>query len=313
MARKIDLLALCGVLLVLLFTFGIMLFQNVWLALTVSSALSLAIVFLVCHMSRTKTKTSPSQFAMEITLKGNEYLINILKTTLKNDKFKSGTNYILLKNSAIFSFFKFGNVSSADVQNIRKSLDDSGISKVFIFANGIDKQAYKVATWLGLQIKLVKTSTLIRYLEKNDALPDFKRPRTKPSFQTVLATVFARGNSKAYAFSGTILVLTSFITPLKVYYIVSGTICLLLAIASLAFGNGSVSGTNIFKELKNAAREDCALTNNQIDNNATSEKRFCDNGGNACSACDDSSDGISSGDSHGSSDTPPSDSNRPDD
>ncbi|MBQ9276000.1 MAG: hypothetical protein IJ226_00205, partial [Clostridia bacterium] len=220
MARKIDLIALGGVLLVLLFTLGILLFESVWLSLAISASLSLATVFSISFFSKSKKSISPSQFAFEMTLRGNEYLTNIIKTTLKNGKIESGSNYILLKNSAIFSLFKFGSVSSGDVQNIHKTLEYTGISKVFIFANGIDKQAYKTATHLCLQVKLVKTSALVKYLEKHNALPDFQKPKTKPSLQLVFATVFARGNFKAYAFSGTILVLTSFITPLKVYYIV---------------------------------------------------------------------------------------------
>ena len=267
MARKLDILALGGVLIVLLFALGIVLFRNIWLSLTISSALSLATVFSIYFFSKPKKSISPSQFAMEMTLKGNEYLTNIIKTTLKNDKIESGSNYILFENTAIFSLFKFGNLSSSDVLNIHRTLENSGISKVFIFANGIDKQAYKTSTHLGIQLKLVKTSSLVRYLDKHNALPDFKKTKSKPSLQSIFATVFSRGNFKAYAFSGTILVLTSFITPLKVYYIVSGTICLLLAIATLLFGNGSISGTNVFKELKNAACKDCVSTDNQIGDN----------------------------------------------
>ncbi len=277
MARKFDLLALGGVLLVLLFTFGIMLFQNAWLSLAISSALSLAIVFSISFFSKSKKKISPSQFAMEMTLRGNENLINIIKSTLKNDKIESCSNYILLENSAIFSLFKFGNVSSGDVQNIHKTLENSKLSQIFIFANGIDKQAYKASTHFGIQLKLVKTSALVRYLENHNALPDFKKPKSKPSLHLIFATVFARSNFKSYAFSGTILVLTSFITPLKVYYIVSGTVCLLLAIATLVFGNGSISGTNVFKELENAAHKDCVSAydktrNNQNNDDMASEK-----------------------------------------
>ena len=60
-----------------------------------------------------------------------------------------------------------------------------------------------------------------------------------------------RRNFKNYAFSGGILILVSFITPLKIYYIVFGTLTLLMALLTLTpLGNGSITSPKVFAQLE---------------------------------------------------------------
>lgn len=60
-----------------------------------------------------------------------------------------------------------------------------------------------------------------------------------------------RRNFKNYAFSGGILILVSFITPLKIYYIVLGTLTLLMALLTLTpLGNGSITSPKVFTQLE---------------------------------------------------------------
>ena len=257
MARTLDYLALSAILLVLSFSFGVLIFKNVWISLVVAISFSAAIVFSVSFFTRKKTKISPSKLSTYFAIKGNEYVINLIRSTLCQEVAAS-ENSILVGDFAIVSLFKFANVSSQDVVSVQKTIENTNIKTVFLLANGIDKKAYQVANFLGIRLKLVKVSTLARYLEKHDALPDFKKPKTKFSAQAFFEAVFARNNFKAYAFSGTVLVLTSFITPLRLYYIISGSICLMIAIFSLFLGNGNLSSSNPFKKLESAAKNDCA-------------------------------------------------------
>lgn len=258
MARMLDYLTLSAILLVLSFVFGVLIFENVWLSLVVAISLSAAIVFSIGFFSKKKSKVSPSKLATYFAIKGNEYVIDLLKRTLNNKDAVCNSTSIVFKDCAIVACYKFGNVSSQDVVNAQKAIGGADVKTIFMLANGIDKKAYQVADFLGIRLKLTKTSTLARYLERHDALPDLKKPKTKFSAQAFFEAVFARNNFKAYAFSGTVLVLTSFITPLRLYYIISGSICLMLAIFSLFFGNGNLSSSNPFKKLKSAADSDCA-------------------------------------------------------
>lgn len=67
----------------------------------------------------------------------------------------------------------------------------------------------------------------------------------------MLQTILSRRNFKNYAFSGAVLVLVSFLTPLKIYYIVFGTILLAFALLSLTpIGNGTINSPKVFEELE---------------------------------------------------------------
>ena len=73
----------------------------------------------------------------------------------------------------------------------------------------------------------------------------------------LIEAVFSRRNFKNYVFSGAVLVFTSFFTPLKIYYIVIGTILFALALLSLTpLGNGTISSPKVFAELEHACEDE---------------------------------------------------------
>ncbi len=73
--------------------------------------------------------------------------------------------------------------------------------------------------------------------------------------------MLCRSNFKSYAFSGTILILVSFITPLKIYYLIFGSISLIFALLTLTpLGNGTLMSPKVISDLENAAN----ANNNQI-------------------------------------------------
>ena len=66
-----------------------------------------------------------------------------------------------------------------------------------------------------------------------------------------MQAVFSRRNFKNYMFSGVVLISISFFTPLKIYYIVFGTILLAFALLSLTpIGNGTINSPKVFEELE---------------------------------------------------------------
>lgn len=262
MAKTLDFIALAVIIMIASFVWCVLLFENVWLSLVVSASLAVAIVFSIKFFSKQKTKVSALDLATHFAIKGNEYVTNLVKTTLKNAEIDNTSTAIFLKNCAIFSCFKFGAVSSADIANMAKQAEGRDVKTFFVLANGIDRKAYQVANFLGIRVKYTKTSALAKYLAKHNALPDIKAAKRKMSLPLVFEIIFARANFKAYAFSGIVLVLTSFITPLRLYYIISGSACLLLAIFSIVFGGGNLFTENVFKQLENAAQTDCASNDN---------------------------------------------------
>ena len=262
MARTIDLIALSVIIIIASFVLGAMLLKNVWLALIISTTISIAIVISIKFFAKQKYKVSPAHLATHFAIKGNEYVINLVASTLPDCGFEVEKSCIFHGKTAIFACYKFGMVSPQDIVSIMPQLEERNIQTVFLLANGIDKKAYQVASFLSLRLKLVKTTTLCRYLDKHNALPNIKKPKQKLSLKIIFETVFARANFKAYAFSGAVLLITSFITPFRIYYIVSGSICLLLAICTLFLGGGNTTSSNPFKQIENAVHRDCASNDN---------------------------------------------------
>ena len=260
MAKTLDYVALTIILTLLTFVFGLLAFQNAYISLAVSASLSLATVFSIKYFSRKKYRFSPSRLATHFSIKGNDYVVDLIKST-QNCEVETSSNVILLDHCAVFSCYKFGAVSAQDVASVAKAVENSSVKTVFVLSNGVDRKAYQVADYLGLRLKPVKIGAVYRYLDRHGALPDLKKPKRKISLPVVFETVFSRSNFKAYAFSGTILLFTAFITPLRTYYLISGSICLLLALFSLVFGNGNLFALNAFKELKNAADKNCVSKN----------------------------------------------------
>jgi len=262
MAKVFDYIALAFILLIASFTLSAMLFDNLILALVVSSAFSLSVIVFLKFISKGRYKYSPQLLATEFCIQGNEYVAKLLVSVLKNGKIENSSNVIYLKNCLVVSLFKFGTISSQDVANVSKIAKERAVFKVFALGYGIDRKAYQVANFVGINLKLVKINAIYRFLDKHGALPNLSKKKQKFSFSSLLEAIFSKSNLKYYLFSGAVLIATSFITPLKTYYIVSGSISLLLALFCLLFGNGNLHSQNVFKQLENAADFDCVSNDN---------------------------------------------------
>lgn len=132
-------------------------------------------------------------------------------------------------------------------------------------SKSIDRHAWQIANLEDINIEIVKAKQVYKFLAKHNALPVLKKPRQKFSFKALLQTILSRRNFKNYAFSGAVLVLVSFLTPLKIYYIVFGTILLVLALLTLTLGNGTLSSPKAFEELETECQDEYARENNNVD------------------------------------------------
>ena len=262
MSKTLDYLALAIILTVMTFVWGAMIFDDVILAVIVACALSATVTIFVKFFTHNKYRYSPNLLATHFAIQGNEYVVSLIANTIPNAKVETKQNYVYLNNCLIVSLFKFGTATSQDVATLAKEATSRGITQVFVLGYGIDRKAYQVANYAGIRIKLVKAGAIYRYLAKHNALPDLKKKKSHPSLKVLFEIVFSRTNVKYYAFSGIVLVLTSFITPLKLYYLITGSVSLLLAMFSLLFGDGSIHSVNAFKELENAAISGCVSSDN---------------------------------------------------
>ncbi len=269
MARTLDYISLTIVLLLLTFVWSTLLFKSWIVSLIFSIAFTVAVIVTIRYlMSKRHRPYTYDRLELEFAIKGNEYVVNLLKSTLKNGVTESGSNFLVLKNCLIVTAVKFSMLSLGDMGAICSLAQKHKDKRVYVIAKGIDRRAYSIVQLQNVNITLIKVKTIYKFLLKHNALPDLKPVKSKFSIRSFIDAMFSRSNFKSYAFSGAILILVSFLTPLRIYYIVLGSISLVFAILTLTpLGNGTLFSVKLTDELENAISQTSAqISIDEIEN-----------------------------------------------
>lgn len=251
MAKVIDLISLTVLIFFLTFLWSAYLFHGYIGALIFSSAMTLIFVITVRYVKTKLSKPySYDRLALEFSLRGNEYVISLFKRILKGCE--GGSNYIVMKNAVLISAFKFSNLTLADMPPIINLTKQNFKKTAYVITRGIERKAYSVLRLENVSVVIVKTKTVFRFLKKHGELPSLAPVKEKISLGGVFEAIFNRANFRSYAFSGTVLTLVSFLTPMRIYYMVFGSILILLALLTLTpLGKGSIFSKKVESELEN--------------------------------------------------------------
>ena len=257
MIKIADLITIGITLFFLSFVWAGLLVENVAVALIISLAIEgFFVVIAVALRRREDTPYAYDRLALELSIKGPSFLVEKLKTILKNHTFESGFNFISLENALFYVNFKFGNVTINDLPALYSTAEKQGKTQVFLFARGIERKALRLLEAYGIYIKVVKIRQIFRLLKRHNLLPDLKKKRTF-KLADLPAIFLSKSNFKGLLFSGVVLLTTAFFTPLKIYYIILGSISLILAIISLSPLGKDVQHQKLnFKELFSAIDSD---------------------------------------------------------
>lgn len=258
MARAIDYISATLLILLVTLVWSFFLFADFAASLIFSACFTIIAIFSLRYFSKKQNKPySCDRLDLEFCIKGNEYIINLLKSAIKNDKFENGCNYILLEKCAIVANYKFSTISISDMCGVCNLAKKLNIDEVFLICKGIERKAYQVAEIQKVKVHPVKIKAVYKFLKKHNTLPDLKDTKAKFSFGALTQKVLSRQNFKNYAFSGIILLLVAFITPLKIYYIVFGSISILFALLCLTpLGNGTLSSPKVFDILEHESQDE---------------------------------------------------------
>lgn len=257
MSKIVDYISGTFIIALVLFVFCYMATSSLAISAIIAISLSLACMFSIGYISSHKQKPySVDRLELELCMQENSYAINLLLSAIKNEEFENTQNYILLKNAVIIANFKFSMLSYGDINSALQIATKHGKSKIYILAKGIERKAYQLANIRQIDIELVKTKALYKFLQKHNALPDLKKQKVKLDIKQLVEIILSRRNLKSYLFSGTILIAAAFLTPLKIYYITFGTILLVLALMTLTpLGKGSITSKKVFEELEDMINE----------------------------------------------------------
>jgi hypothetical protein len=233
MARIVDYVSITLIIGFLTFVWAGLALESVALSLIVS--VTVVSVFLVIVLKLGRRGEKPYQqdrLALELAIKGPSFLVEILKSILQNRVFESGLNYVCLENALIYVNFKFGNVTISDLPNIYLTATKYNKRRVFLFAKGVERKATRLLENYDIYITPVKIKAIYKLLKRYGKLPYLSKSRYRFSLKDLPAIFLSKSNVKGLIFSGVILIATAFFTPLKIYYIIFGSISLLLALLS---------------------------------------------------------------------------------
>ena len=86
-------------------------------------------------------------------------------------------------------------------------------------------------------IQFIKGNDVYRMLKKGSALPEhYLGEDALPKKKKKRELWFAKSNSRRFLFGGTLILLTSLITPFPYYYLLSGSLLIISAVFVRIFG-----------------------------------------------------------------------------
>lgn len=259
MSKALDYVSLTIILLLSTFAWSTLFLPGWIYPLIFSSAFSAIVVYSVRRVLSKKNKPcNYDRLALELSVRGSEYLINLIKSTLKNDKIESGSNYIILNDAILIAAYKFGVLNISDLGNILQLAGKHEKKQVFVMTRGADRRAFQALQLdNNVSVSLIKIKQIYKYLDKHNALPALKTPKRKFRLSAFLEVIFQRSNTKNYIFSGVILIAIAFLTPLKIYYLILGSLSLGMALLTLTpIGKGSFKASKAFDMLEASAKAD---------------------------------------------------------
>lgn len=251
MARIVDLVSLAVITFMLTFVWTTAAFSSWGAVFAVSVAAALMVTVTAVYIRRGSGKPcSCDRLTVECALRPPSYLIGLLRAAALADGIEFGDNYILTPDAVIFAAVKLGALGLNDLKSLLTKAEELDRKRVFVITHTVDRRAYRLTEYFNVRVTLVKMRTVYRWLKKHDALPDLTRIKTKFSLAAFFEAAFRRSNLKHYLFSGLILVGVAFLTPLKIYYLIFGSISLIMALLTLTpLGKGPFADEKILDTL----------------------------------------------------------------
>ena len=241
MARIVDLTALTVITFLLTFVWTTAAFDSWAAVFAVSCAAALMAAVTAVYIKRGAGKPcSCDRLTVECAVRPPSYLIGLLRSAA-GEGAECGSNYILVSDAVVFAAVKLNPLGLNDLNALVTKAEELGRKRIFVITQSVDRRAYRIVQY---------HETHVTAMKKRGALPDLKRIKTKFSLSAFFEAAFRRGNLKHYLFSGFILVAVAFLTPLRVYYLIFGSISLIMALLTLTpLGKGPFGGEKILDTL----------------------------------------------------------------
>ena len=163
------------------------------------------------------------------------FFLRIFKKFNLTAEIKNGRLYIKERGVVIFLHFDFDMVKKSEIIKYFNQLDGDDIGVIFSSSFSTEITSF-IANFNG-KLKLYDEKEVFSILKKAEIFPEndvcfFREKEKKWDFSLLLN----KKRAKNYFFFGVIFMLYSFIVPIKLYYIIVGSIFLILSLSLKLFG-----------------------------------------------------------------------------
>ena len=175
--------------------------------------------------------------------------LNLYSPTEQNDLFeravkklgyttqrKKGLIFIHEENCALYLRFGFDGVNKTDIVKAFNAVKSDQL--VYVFSEKFSPEVQSFANRFDGRIMTVSAEETYKFLSENDCLPKEKFSFTQKKNTTVklLKNLFYKKHARRFALFGIIFLFTSYFTPIKLYYLIFGSLFLSFALLCRLFG-----------------------------------------------------------------------------
>lgn len=153
---------------------------------------------------------------------------------IKTEKI-GGALFLPELNRTIFFLFSFDGLTKTDIVKVFNKIHTDG--DAVIFANDCATEVKSFATRFGEKIRIAEKKEIYHILKDGEAMPEIKHrlPSADERKKVAFSSFLDRKKAKRFLVVGLTFLFFSFFVPLKVYYIVCGSLLCIFSLTVIFF------------------------------------------------------------------------------
>ena len=211
--------------------------ENTSIKIILASLFALTGLIVISFVQKlNNSKVNYKNFELYVNVNGTDYIYDKLIEVFKNMEFEKKDGYLISPlNIMIICSAKFGNISPDEILKYSKMAKNENVEKCYLIAKELPKNAAITLFNFADNLKFIPLKIVFKLLKSQKMLSDklnIKLGKLNYS-NNIFDIIFDKSNIKKFLFVAIILFAFSFIIPFKIYYIILGSINILLAIICL--------------------------------------------------------------------------------
>lgn len=214
--------------------------ENTSIKIILASLFALTGLIVISFVQKlNNSKVNYKNFELYVNVNGTDYIYDKLIEVFKNMEFEKKDGYLISPlNIMIICSTKFGNISPDEILKYSKMAKNENVEKCYLIAKELPKNAAITLFNFADNLKFIPLKIVFKLLKSKKMLSDklnIKLGKLNYS-NNIFDIIFDKSNIKKFLFVAIILFAFSFIIPFKIYYIILGSINILLAIICIIRG-----------------------------------------------------------------------------